>query len=73
MATGQTLAESGPDVADIGVPELDNDLVCGLFGVQGPEGECACAPSQPDENVGQGDDGLADRGCAVGGWRVRAL
>jgi hypothetical protein len=35
LATGHTLSKSGPDVADIGVPEFDNDLVCGLFGVDG--------------------------------------
>lgn len=35
MATWERLSKSGPDVADIGVPELDNPLVCGLFGVDG--------------------------------------
>lgn len=35
LQTGQLLSKSGPDVADIGVPELDNNLVCGLFGVDG--------------------------------------
>jgi hypothetical protein len=34
LATGE-MVKSGPDVADIGVPEVDNDLVCGLFGVAG--------------------------------------
>lgn len=27
--------KSGPDIADIGVPEVDNDLVCGVFGLDG--------------------------------------
>lgn len=34
LATGE-MTKSGPDVADIGIPEVDNDLVCGLFGVDG--------------------------------------
>jgi hypothetical protein len=34
LATG-AMAKSGPAVADIGIPEVDNDLVCGLFGVDG--------------------------------------
>jgi hypothetical protein len=35
LATGEVISESGPKVSDIGVPEVDNDLVCGLFGVDG--------------------------------------
>lgn len=35
ISTWGTMSKSGPDVADIGVPEFDDPLACGPFGVSG--------------------------------------
>lgn len=35
LGTFELISKAGPDLADIGDPDYDNDLVCGLFGQEG--------------------------------------